>query len=451
MTSPDEAAVEIDFRVRGMERPARNLSEVLFALSSRPCPNCAFHEDHPDIRKLTGGPLASYPGRSEYRVTLRCSRCRRWRDALAYTVPDPGFTSSITDLGEGGPSRFLTPKELIIELDRVLAEVGEPGDVPYTRWIHSNEMACRALVCVNELAKYLPNNEAGIPDDLLDEESLAHRQSMAEKYTAAFIARLHAHLTEILARYDDDAARYQAEKQAAEGPEKLPEGRLNRETRNAHLAWLSRRKSGDGRMILRNQKLYDAQLPNLEGMLMENVFAVLLRGKYAHLEGVELLDTRWSECDLAMTRLDGARIERSTFFECILALSSFIGCQAKDVAFEDCDLDRADWTAAGCEELTFKDCVLQNMRLDQACFSRSSFRKQALTGTQDFAHLATTRGARFEDCDLRETDWLGRDLSGATFVRCKLAGAKGRPVAMEGVTLEDCDVSEGELRKMLAR
>jgi uncharacterized protein YjbI with pentapeptide repeats len=53
-----------------------------------------------------------------------------------------------------------------------------------------------------------------------------------------------------------------------------------------------------------------------------------------------------------------------------------------------------------------------------------------------------TVGVRFEDCDLRETDWAGRDLSGATFTRCKLMGAHGAPKAAAGCIVEDCDLDE---------
>ena len=47
----------------------------------------------------------------------------------------------------------------------------------------------------------------------------------------------------------------------------------------------------------------------------------------------------------------------------------------------------------------------------------------------------------FEDCDLRFTRWDGRDVSGATFVRCKLHGISGVPVGMENVHVEDPNLS----------
>ena len=53
----------------------------------------------------------------------------------------------------------------------------------------------------------------------------------------------------------------------------------------------------------------------------------------------------------------------------------------------------------------------------------------------------TTRGAVFEDCDLRLTRWDGRDLTGATFIRCKLAGITGVPAAVANVRIEDPDLS----------
>jgi uncharacterized protein YjbI with pentapeptide repeats len=42
---------------------------------------------------------------------------------------------------------------------------------------------------------------------------------------------------------------------------------------------------------------------------------------------------------------------------------------------------------------------------------------------------------RFEDCDLREADFDGGDLSGAVFRRCQMGGAR-----MLGATLRGADV-----------
>ncbi len=53
----------------------------------------------------------------------------------------------------------------------------------------------------------------------------------------------------------------------------------------------------------------------------------------------------------------------------------------------------------------------------------------------------TTKGARFIDCDLRNTRWDGRDLAGATFVRCKVDGISGKPRSLADMVIEMPDLS----------
>ena len=85
-----------------------------------------------------------------------------------------------------------------------------------------------------------------------------------------------------------------------------------------------------------------------------------------------------------------------------------------------------------------------NAWLDAGQFRGCTFRKA------DFHRLTdgikcTTRGAVFEDCDLRFTRWEGRNLDGATFIRCKLAGITGKAASMKNVRIEACDLSpEGD-------
>ncbi len=193
------------------------------------------------------------------------------------------------------------------------------------------------------------------------------------------------------------------------------------------------------------------KLPALPGARWDDIVLFDVDANRTSFEGAEMRQVTWEESRLAMARFEQALLTKAHFFECDMLGARFYSMHLEEGLFEACVLERTIWTGARCDRATFLRCELLDMRLDDAVFTRCDFRGHSLGATEAFAYLATTKNARFEDCDFRNTDWLGRDLSYATFVRCKLEGASGRPRESEGVTLEDCDVTANELRKMLAR
>jgi uncharacterized protein YjbI with pentapeptide repeats len=90
--------------------------------------------------------------------------------------------------------------------------------------------------------------------------------------------------------------------------------------------------------------------------------------------------------------------------------------------------------------MPFLAANLTSSKLDRALFSACDMRAADLRRSEG-GPPATTRGATFEDCDLRETSWDGRDLTEARFVRCKLGAMTGRPASTSGVTILEPDSS----------
>jgi len=108
---------------------------------------------------------------------------------------------------------------------------------------------------------------------------------------------------------------------------------------------------------------------------------------------------------------------------------------------EACDLQRAvlsrsTWHRAQVVKVTAMEADLNDAKLAGARFERCDLRE---------AHLGASvpdsaAGAVFVACDLRSTDWTGRDLRGASFVDCKLFGARGAP-DLDGALIVRPDLS----------
>jgi uncharacterized protein YjbI with pentapeptide repeats len=107
--------------------------------------------------------------------------------------------------------------------------------------------------------------------------------------------------------------------------------------------------------------------------------------------------------------------------------------------FTKSDLERSDWKGARVTRATFAGVRFGNATIDGATFTNCDFREARFAVLQRLP-VATT-ASRFEDCDLRDTDWTGRSLDGATFVRCKLTGAHGKPSSKQRLTIEACDIT----------
>jgi uncharacterized protein YjbI with pentapeptide repeats len=434
------------------KRIAQSLKEMQFALSLHPCTACGTYERDATKMRLLGGPLRRDESLGDYELSLRCPNCRGWRRLMVWSVPDPRVRHGLDELNGPLPSNILQPMEFLGEIDRLLPAIAEhPQDQGYKEWFHSMQSLRRAILCANELAKFLPPGASKIPDDLLYPESADHQRSHPIRYSASYISSLQKQLAELFARYQADVPRYKAQRAAEEPPPRLRVGEFSDESIRAHRAWKARGMVGDGRMTLKHLRIQDVGLPHLDGVIWEDVSLLHVRGLTTIFERAELTQTIWVECSIENTHFEDARISLSKFERCAMQVSHFTNSIAVDCRLEACLMTRSNWRGAHWTLVTFVESDLTNATFDNAVFKSCSFRAHSLAATTSFGgHLATTAGSRFEDCDFRDTRWLGRDLSHATFVRCQLAGATGRPVAHEGLVLEDCDVTREQLLAMLA-
>jgi fluoroquinolone resistance protein len=446
-----EWADVIDLRPFEPRRIAQSLKEMQFALSLHPCAVCGAPERDPLKMDFRGGTFLSDETLGEFRIYLQCPQCRGWRSLISWTVANPYVRHAKDELNGPLPSNILQPMEFLGEIDRLVPAIAEhPQEQGYKEWSDSMQSLRRAILCANELAKFLPPGASKIPDDLLYPESADHQRSHPDRYSASYISSLQKQLAELFARYQTDLPRYKAQRAAEEPPPKLRVGEFTEQSVRAHRAWEARGMVGEGRMVLKNHNITDIRLPVMEGFSWEGVSISRARGKLSGFIKAELIETTWSECALEGVTLDEASLIDTTFVSCNMQIAHFARSKALRCRFERCLMDRSLLEGCQWERVELVECEVYDLNFRGASLKHCSFRGQHLCGTKSFGHLAKTAGARFEDCDFRDTRWLGRDLSHATFVRCQLAGATGRPVAHEGLVLEDCDVTREQLLAMLA-
>lgn len=178
-----------------------------------------------------------------------------------------------------------------------------------------------------------------------------------------------------------------------------------------------------------------------------------------HADHAALVDLDLDDLDLARISLRGAKLTEvslrraactaadatgSRWQRCRLDRAALAMAVLTDARLARCDLSRAGLAGTSWHRATLVHCALRratliDARLDRAVFTDCDLRGADLAIVRS-PHVATLAGARFVRCDLRDTHWRGRELGGATFVDCKLFGARGGP-ALAGVVIERPDLS----------
>jgi uncharacterized protein YjbI with pentapeptide repeats len=173
----------------------------------------------------------------------------------------------------------------------------------------------------------------------------------------------------------------------------------------------ARRRRGTRAITAEHATLIDLDLDGLElsRILLHGAALTDVTAQRARLDGADASSTRWLRCELAGCSLMMAVFTGGALERCNLVRANLDGTSWHRAALSHCALPYARLTDARLDRAAFSDCDLRG-----ACFD--------IVRSPDVASLA---GARFERCDLRETSWAGRDLAGAVFTDCDLAGAHG--------------------------
>ena len=160
------------------------------------------------------------------------------------------------------------------------------------------------------------------------------------------------------------------------------------------------------------------------------------------LVGLGLRATTIARIRAQRAQLDGAdatdaRIHRSSF-----AAASLRGARLVNTILADCDLWQADLEGAFLVGTRIARCNLAGAVLKDAHLPMARFVGCDLVAADLQAPLmANVDSTYFVDCDLRGTDWSGRDLSRTSFYKCKLHGAHGIVGGLEHATIVRPDLS----------
>jgi len=410
---------------------ARSLKEMQLAAELEPCPSCGTRD---------ASTLALQGDGTRWFLQGPCPKCGTHRSLRFETARTPNNDEAgAFDLGPG-PSQLIKPAQFLELYDRV--KLRDATQVTGTEWTAAVAELRRARTCVNELLKLLPGGAAAIPG------------TSDRRLTRAWIEGERARLDKLQETYTAERPRIEREQQASAPPK--PIGTLNDSALRAHAQWLSRGRQGEGQLVLEHHRLAGRRMgsPNFEFV-------------------------RFVDCDFTDAVFGGvaifndADLERVTFVRAHLDTAGFKRTAIRGGNWSDATLSRTDWThvkidatdlsRADLSKSVWEDAIvtgaklvgakLTNAPLDRAMFHGCDFRDANLASVEKFP-ASTSRDTRFVECDLRGSDWTGRTIAGATFVRCKLAGARGLDRA--AAKLEDCDTGASpstvadELRALLA-
>lgn len=387
---------------------ARTTAELRFAHTLIPCPRCRWWEveDRWLNRSEPGVWCSQGP----------CALCGLDR-VLTLRIAHEDMDAPICELATREPSTLISFAQFLAELARLRPMlVLDPTSIAFaTDWRSASVLLRRALTCVNEALKF-PAPPASLADD--------QQQLRAAK-----------------AAYTADAPRIWPQ-------ETYPppaRGKLDRETTRAHDTWLRAGRQGPGRMELSFYKPLFASVgnENLTGALLESVCFTGVQMTYADFDDASIVRSSFDAALLGSAHFERAQLSASSFVRSSLSTVPLTAARIETCDFSFAEAERSSWRGADVRSSHFYNTGLRDTVLDDAKFIACNFRRAGL-GTGKYANRATTRGARFEYCDLRDTDWTGRDLAGATLVGCVLGGSSGAPRAAEGLRLEDCDLADAE-------
>ncbi len=136
-------------------------------------------------------------------------------------------------------------------------------------------------------------------------------------------------------------------------------------------------------------------------------------------DGPYLADLDARGVDLTEARIFRVHVARCRFIT-DLCRASFIDAVIDASDFTYSNLRSTLWQRTRVQRSFLRDCTLVDATLDGSTFTDCDLRGADLSVTDN--QLTFGANTQFIRCDLRETNWQGRDLSCMTMVDCKLYG-----------------------------
>lgn len=414
----------------------RTVREIDFFISLEDCPHCGQRVDPWPLRYVHQGIGATKYG--------PCPKCAGALWFAFNTYGDPRQGASDWDTLGTGPSEIIPPRKFIGEILRVDPRVRpDPSALGLIEWRTSRDHLNRVWTCLRELAKFLPAGADEIPAETSEETT--YRDQHRERYSRAWIERMTAEYQHISDATIADLPRINALEEWVKV--NAPKGSveyLEREALAAHKRWIEAGRRGRGRLILFQARHAGLKVPRGAELSAAKLLECDLTNVYladAKLTGSEIRATKLDHADLYAANLRTAQLNGSSLTYANLERAELDGATAKDSAFTGAALDQTSWKGAVVIGSNLVDAQFLSATLDGGTFRNCDLRGATLAPHQRDVP-PTSKGVRFVNCDLRNTNWKGRDLRGAEFVGCKLAGSSGTPTAVDGIEIQQPDMSD---------
>jgi len=424
----------------------RSLSEMRFAAGLFPCAGCRSH-DVGTLELRGGGQVLILSG--------PCPRCRTVREVRFRPRTDPAThgTPPAHELGGPEPSRIIRPMQLVEELDRLVPTISwTPHKLAAPAWRTSWAAIDRALTSATELLKFIPAGATAVPDAALDAAGRADRSSRGEKYERAWLSGERDRFLALLETYKADAPRIYALEAADRPATTPPRGELSSRSLEAHLQWVRRGRTGDGRLDIAHVDVSGVKVgaKDMSGARFDGVVFDRADASFSTFERAELTDVKMVQANLGSCSFVGARLVRCDLLGANLALGKLDDAVIGGGRFDRAYLDRCLFRRATLDGVSLRDADFGNSALDGAVFKDCDLRGASFSlRTRNL--LGTTTRARFERCDLRDTKWADRELEGTTFLDCRLHGSSGKPARTVGIVIERPDLSAAGDGRVIGR
>ncbi len=408
--------------IEHLEGVARDSLEVSFCLEHRGCPRCGCR----DIGYQTSDYWRDEHARQIACYVLLCPGCGIERRVQFVRGPNYLSQKPPGHLGGPDPSMILEPHEFLTELQYDLTEVDKAFAVVPALPSWGSHLQ-RAEECLNELRKFLPEGAGEIPDTYFRTAAArAARSAHAEWFRRDYLNAQQVRFQELWDAGQREVARRDA---AGEASAPLPPlvAPLSPASVTLHAAWLAD-KDGGQRLQVTGVDATGKRLSaiDLTGATFDDVTLDRADLSFTRLHGAKLTDVRARGAGFASAMLAGTTLVRCDFTAVGMPIAKLGDATIEDCAFTGANLERTTWYRSNVSRTSFADAVMQDVGLDKAVFTDCDFRGADL-GIVKEGLLGTTMDAQFVNCDLRDTNWHGRELFRVGFIGCKLAGAHGTP------------------------
>jgi len=178
---------------------------------------------------------------------------------------------------------------------------------------------------------------------------------------------------------------------------------------------------------------------DLTAAIFEDVTLDRADVSFTRLHAAKLTNVRARGAGFASAMIAGTTLSRCDLSAAGMSIANLGDATIEDCDFSGADLERTTWYRSKVTRCTFAGAVMTDIGIDKAVFTDCDFRGADL-GIVKQGLLGTSMDATFVRCDLRDTNWYGRDLFRVRLVDCKLAGIRGKP-HLEQTVIERPDLS----------